>query len=412
MTTLMFQSLAISFLLGGLVGLQRQHVEAPLGGVQTFPLISVFGSLCAILAEPFGGSMIAAGLLAVVTVIVVGHQHPSPKLEGDRSLTTEIAMLLMFAVGALCVRGPMIVAVAVGAGLAVLLQLKPQLHGLIARLGDVDVKAIMQFVLITFIVLPVLPDQTYGPLDVLNPHEMWLMAVLVVGISLGGYITYKFFGQMAGLVLSGLLGGLISSTATTASYSRRTAHLPEVASSAATIIVLASSVSLVRVLLEIVIVSRGFFLTAAAPLLIQLVLSLAMAAYLWRRSRREPESMPNQGNPTELKSALLFGLLYGAVLLEIAAGKEYLPESGLYGVAILSGLTDMDAITLSTSRLVEVGRLERGIAWRVILTANLANLGFKTGLVACLGHRRLLNQMLWFCGLTLVSGVTLVVFWK
>ncbi len=412
MTTLMFQSLAISLLLGGLVGLQRQHVDAPLGGVRTFPLISVFGSLCAILAEPFGGWMIAAGLLAVVTLIVVGHQHPSPKLEGERSLSTEMAMLLMFAVGALCVHGPLIVAVSVGAGVAVLLQLKPQLHGLIARLGDVDVKAIMQFVLITFIVLPVLPNETYGPLDVLNPRDMWLMVVLVVGISLGGYISYKFFGQMAGLVLSGLLGGLISSTATTASYSRRTAHLPEVASSAATIIVLATSVSFVRVLLEIAIVSRGLFLTAAAPLLIQLVLSLAVAACLWRRSRRESESMPLQGNPTELKSALWFGLLYGGVLLGVAAGKEYLPESGLYGVAILSGLTDMDAITLSTSRLVEVGRLNQDIAWRVILTASLANLVFKTGLVACLGHRRLLTQMLWLCCLTLASGVALVVFWK
>lgn len=412
MNTLMFQSLAISLFLGGLVGLQRQHVDAPLGGVRTFPLISVFGSLCAILADPFGGWVIAAGLVGVVAVIVVGHQSPRVHKEDDRGISTEMAMLVMFAVGALCVRGPLIVAVAVGAGVAVLLQWKPMLHGLAAKLGDADVKAIMQFVLITFIILPVVPNETYGPLDVLNPHEIWLMVVLVAGISLGGYITYKFFGEGAGLALSGLLGGLISSTATTASYARRTAQWAEAAPSAATVIVLATSVSFVRVLLEIAVVARGFLKVAAAPLLILTVVSLSLSALLWRNRVQKSNSMPLPSNPTELRSAVVFGLLYGAVLFGVAATKEYFSNAGLYGIAVLSGLVDMDAITLSTSRLVDAQRLDAHVAWRVIVIASLSNLCFKTMIVASLGHRRLTKYVALLFGTTLACGIVLVAVWN
>lgn len=134
MSTQLFQSLAISLLLGGLVGLQRQHVDSPLGGVRTFPLVTVFGSLCAILAEPFGGWLVAAGLLATVAVIALGSWQV--RSEADRGITSEAAMQVMFAVGALCVSGPIIIAVAVGGGVAVLLQFKPQLHGLVTKLED------------------------------------------------------------------------------------------------------------------------------------------------------------------------------------------------------------------------------------------------------------------------------------
>lgn len=410
MSTELFQSLAISVLLGGLVGLQRQHVESPLGGVRTFPLVTVFGSLCAILAERFDGWILAAGLLAIVTVIVLGSRQARP--ESDRGITSETAMLAMFAVGALCVAGPMIVAVSVGAGVAVLLQFKPQLHGLVTRLGDEDIKAIMQFVLITFIVLPVLPNKTYDPFDVLNPHELWLMVVLVVGISLGGYISYKFLGQQAGLILSGLLGGLISSTATTASYARRTAAHPAMIPVAATAICLATAVSFLRVLLEVAVVSRRLLPVAGPPLLGLSLISFFMAVAVGRRASRQTHPMPSPENPSELKSAMLFGVLYAVVLVSVAASKEYFPHAGLYAIGALSGLADLDAITLSTSRLFETERLSADIAWRTILIAALSNLCFKSGLVLFLGDRRLclfLLGLLGACGL--LSG-GLLLWWN
>ena len=136
-------------------------------------------------------------------------------------------MLLMFAVGAYVVVGYPGVAIVIGGGVAVLLQFKGQLHGLVAGLGDNDLKAIMQLALISLVILPVLPDTTYGPYAVLNPRNIWLMVVLIVGISLGGYVVYKFWGNQAGIVLSGILGGVISSTATTVSYAKRAAETPK-----------------------------------------------------------------------------------------------------------------------------------------------------------------------------------------
>ena len=410
MSTQLFQSLAISLLLGGLVGLQRQHVDSPLGGVRTFPLVTIFGSLCAILAGPFGGWMVAAGLLATIAVIALGSRQV--RSEADRGITSEAAMLVMFAVGALCVCGPIIIAVAVGGGVAVLLQFKPQLHGLVTKLGDADIKAIMQFVLITFIVLPVLPNKTYDPFEVLNPHEIWLMVVLVVGISLGGYISYKFLGHHAGLILSGLLGGVISSTATTASYARRTVGQPSMVPAAATVICLATGVSFVRILLEVAVVSRTL-LPAVAPLLIGLmIVSLLFAVAIGRRGSQPSETMPPQGNPSELKAAILFGVLYGVVLISVAASKEHLPNAGLYVIAALSGLADLDAITLSTARMVEANRLSVDSAWRSILIAALSNLVFKSGLVLAVGDRKLFRDVAWLLGVSSLLGAAVLCWWR
>ena len=410
MSTQLFQSLAISLLLGGLVGLQRQHVDSPLGGVRTFPLVTIFGSLCAILAGPFGGWMVAAGLLATVAVVALGSRQV--RSEVDRGITSEAAMLVMFAVGALCVSGPMMIAVVVGAGVAVLLQFKPQLHGLVTKLGDADIKAIMQFVLITFIVLPVLPNKTYDPFEVLNPHEIWLMVVLVVGISLGGYISYKFLGHHAGLILSGLLGGVISSTATTASYARRTVGQPSLVPAAATVICLATGVSFVRILLEVAVVSRTL-LPAVAPLLIGLmIVSLLFALVFSRRGSQPSETMPPQGNPSELRAAILFGVLYGVVLISVAASKEHLPNAGLYVIAALSGLADLDAITLSTARMVEANRLSVDSAWRSILIAALSNLVFKSGLVLALGDRKLFRDVAWLLGVSSLLGAAVLCWWR
>ncbi|MBC7816224.1 MAG: MgtC/SapB family protein [Planctomycetaceae bacterium] len=410
MSTQLFQSLAISLLLGGLVGLQRQHVDSPLGGVRTFPLVAIFGSLCAILAAPFGGWMVAAGLLATVVVIALGSWQV--RSEEDRGITSEAAILVMFAVGALCVSGPMMIAVAVGAGVAVLLQFKPQLHGIVTKLGDADIKAIMQFVLITFIVLPVLPNETYDPFEVLNPHEIWLMVVLVVGISLGGYISYRFLGHHAGLILSGLLGGIISSTATTASYARRTAQQPAMVPTAATVICLATGVSFIRILLEVAVVSRTLLPTVAPVLIGLMVVSLLFALVYGRRGSQPPEKMPSQGNPSELKSAILFGGLYGLVLISVAASKEYLSHTGLYAIAMLSGLADLDAITLSTARMVESQRLSVDSAWRIILIAALSNLVFKAGLVLVLGDRKLFRDVAWLLGMSSLLGASVLWWWR
>jgi uncharacterized membrane protein (DUF4010 family) len=412
---LLFQQLGLSALLGLLVGLQREHAASGLAGMRTFPLITLLGTVSAVLASEFGGWTVAAGMLGIVAVLAVAHLRRIHQQETDLGTTTDVAMLLMYAVGALLVIGPMVVAVAVGGGVAVLLQFKPELHAFAKKLGDADLRAIMQFVLITCIILPVLPNRTYGPLDVLNPFETWLMVVLIVGMSLGGYIVYKFFGRDAGVLLGGLLGGAISSTATTVSYSRRARGDLLGARTAAIVILIASAVVYGRVLVEISVVNPEFLLVAAPPVVILMLLTLVPALILWFRLRRQPAEMPAQENPTQLKSAVLFGLMYALVLFALAAAEHFqqqLGSQGLYAVAALSGLTDMDAITLSTARMALGDTLLAATGWRLLVVAALANVLFKTAVAGILGGLHVLGRMALLFSVPLAGGVALLLCWQ
>jgi len=406
-----FQQLGVALLLGLLVGLQRERATATMAGVRTFPLITVLGTVSALLAVEVGGWIVAAGALGIVAVLVMGHLPKFRQEDPDVGITTDVAMLLMYAVGAFLVVGPMAVAVAVGGGVAVLLQFKPEMHRVAEKLGDEDLKAIMQFVLITCIILPVLPNKEFGPLSVFNPFETWLMVVLIVGMGLGGYIVYKFFGRDAGIMLGGFLGGAISSTATTVSYSRqaRTEHFP--ARVASIVIMIASTIVYVRVLVEVAVVNREFLRQAAPPVIILAVCTLIPGLALWFRVRRQPAKMPEQENPTHMKSAIVFGLMYALVLFALAAAKRYLPGEGLYAVAALSGTTDMDAITLSTARMVEDGKLLATEGWRLIVVAAMANLIFKAGLAGVIGGRRLLIQISILFLFPLAAGIALLAAW-
>ena len=407
-TLSIFQDLGISLLLGLLVGIQREHVDAPLGGVRTFPLVTLLGTICALLAHEYGGWILAAGFLGVIITVAIGKFVKHKEGHGRAGLTTAVALMLMYAVGAYVVAGDWSIAVAVVGTVAIILQLKLELHGIVAKLGDTDIKAIMQFVLISFIILPVLPNQTYDWYNVLNPREIWLMVVLVVGISLGGYVLWKFFGQQAGIVLGGILGGTISSTATTVSFAKRSRFTPTSARSAATVIMIATAISLIRVLIEMVIVDQNFLRDAIIPMSSLTAVAAILCLIVWAGSRNSKETLPQQENPTELKSAMIFGMLYALVLFAVAAAKEHFEQSGLYVVAILSGLTDMDAITLSTSRLVSDDRLSATTGWNVIVLAFIANLVFKAILIALLGDRKLLKRIVIFFSIMMLTGIILI----
>ena len=169
---LVFQKLAIALGLGLLVGLQRERTSSSIAGVRTYPLVALFGTVCALLSKDTGGWMIPAGLIALITVIVIGNLARLRAGENDPGLTSEMAMLLMFGIGAYLVFGYTVVAVVLAGTVAVLLHLKPELHGLARRIGDKDFRAVMQFVVIALVILPVLPDKAYGPFEVLNPHKI------------------------------------------------------------------------------------------------------------------------------------------------------------------------------------------------------------------------------------------------
>lgn len=410
----LFQTLAISLGLGLLVGLQRQHQNSRIAGIRTFPLFTVFGTVSAWLAQDFGGWIIAAGAVGTAAIVVVANLMQRRQEHVDVGQTTEAAILLMYAVGAYLVSGNTAVAVTIGGSVAVLLHLKAPLHHAIARLGEKDLRAIMQFVVISLVILPVLPDRAYGPYQVLNPYNIWLMVVLIVGISLAGYFAYKIFGSKAGALLGGFLGGMISSTATTVSYAKRSKEAGKQQANynlVALVIFIATAVSLLRIVIEISVVAPATLGKVAPPLVTLLLLMaiLIIVGFLFKRSTID--QMPEHENPAQLKTAFIFGAVYVLVILATAAAKEHFGESGLYVVAVISGLTDVDAITLSTSRLMNNKTIELDTGWRVILVAALSNIAFKGAMVAILGNRALFIRVALLFGISLVAGALIVWLW-
>ncbi|HAB19698.1 MAG TPA: MgtC/SapB family protein, partial [Verrucomicrobiales bacterium] len=402
-----FLNLGLALGLGLLVGLQRERAGSLTAGFRTFALTALLGGLCAVLGAEVGNWLVGVGLAAVAALAVLGAWSQNLRPERDPGLTTEVALLVMFLVGAAAGLGRTAEAVVLGAATAVLLHLRPQLHGFARKIGDQDMRAIMQFVVVALVVLPLLPNRTFGPFDVFNPHRMWWLVVLITGISLGSYVAYKLLGSRAGSVLGGILGGLISSTATTVTYARKAKG--EVASGAASlaamVILLAAAVVFARVLVLSAATAPAQFFGLAPPLAAMLVVTSLVAVASWWRSRRETGELASASNPTELKMALSFAALYAVVLFALAAAKHYFGERGLYAVAVLSGLTDMDAITLSTAQLAQHGDVDSRTAGRVILVASLANLMFKGGIVLSLGSRAVARRVLTGFAAALAAGV-------
>lgn len=457
MEFLLFKQILFSFLLGLLVGIQREKMRVRLGGMRTFPLICVFGTVCAFLAHEFGSWVLLGGFLSLALVCVVPHltqlvlymvqaHEPTPTnpdrpdldkadeqlvlpptddsfqpidpKDRDFGITTLMAAMLMFGVGALItVEGMLPVAVIIGGAVAILLQFKIELHSVLDRLKDSDMKAIMQFVLISCVILPILPNRTFGPYDAFNPFEAWLMVVLIVGMSLGGYIVYMFLGQNAGIFLGGFLGGAISSTATTISYSKRAQLAPSTRTVSAIVIMIASTVVFIRVLVEIAIVSPRFLAVAAGPVCTLMVLTFIPAVLLWLGVSKAPPPMPDQKNPTQLKSAFMFGAIYSLVKFALAVAKVHAGPAGMLVVAALSGLTDMDAITLSTARMAEADIAAGDAAqymstgWRMILIAAVSNLFFKSLIVASIADRKFFWMIVRLFLIPFIGGIAIIFLW-
>jgi uncharacterized membrane protein (DUF4010 family) len=399
--------------LGLLVGFQRERAKGGPAGVRTFPLIALAGALCSRLEQQMASAWtVPAGVLAVTALVVVGNLAGRQRGESGVGITTEVAAIVMFLVGAVAAAGLLPLAVVVGGIVAVLLHFKRPMHGFAERLTDDDVRALMRIVVVGLVILPALPDETFGLYHVLNPFQIWLMVVLIVGISVVSYVVYRLVGARAGTLLGGVLGGLISSTGTTASYARRVGGSPGFATAAAAVVMVASTVIFARIFVEVGAVAPGLLAEIAAPLGVMAGVNVVLSAVGLARIRRSlAQEVPQRDDPTALKAALVFAVLYGAILFAVAAAKHHFGDTGLYAVATVSGLTDVDAITLSVANLSEAGRVELGTAWRAILLAALANLVFKSGLAFALGGRAMLRPVGVLFGPSLAAGIAILLLW-
>ncbi len=406
-------TLGIALGLGLLVGLQRERGHARIAGIRTFGLITVYGALSGILSNRLGdGWILVAGIISIALLMVVANILKQKDDNPDIGQTTEIAALLMYGVGIYLALGDLVVGVVVGALVAILLYLKNIITHHISQLEEKDFKAIMVFVAVSLVILPILPSSTFGPYNVLNLREIWLMVVLIVGISVAGYFAYKWLGKKAGIGISGILGGLISSTATTVAYSRQSKEVGTAFLLSGFVIVAASAVSFVRVMIEILVVSPSFISIVLPPLLVVAGVIAIISLFLFFKSSQEQgEVTPDPKNPAQFQTALIFALLYGLILVLIAYVKEYFGSSGLYIVSILSGLTDMDAITLSMANSMNDGRILPSDGWKYILVATLSNMTFKGGLMLTLGHHSLRKIVVPAFVATLVAGILVLIFW-
>jgi len=375
-----------SLAIGLLIGIERERNPAARAGLRTFALVALFGTLAGMLTRETDSPWILLGGLLVVGFMTIAAYLRERDALADPGTTTVIAIVLCYGLGAIIWYGYGTLAVMLGITTTILLYFKTELHGWTQNLTRRDLVSVLQFAVLTFIVLPILPNRNYGPYDALNPHQIWIMVVLISGVSLAGYIALRVVGQRYGAPLLGLLGGLVSSTATTLMYARHGRNNRPLVALAAVVILLANLVVLARLA-----VVSGLVAPAVLPKLLPVLAAglapgLVLTALTWRRFGSGTEApVPEITNPTEIRTSLGFGLLYAAILFLSSWLSDLIGNRGLYAVALVSGLTDVDAITLSSLRLYDLGKLEATGAVTAIGLAVIANIGFKLGLVFAIG---------------------------
>ncbi len=404
---------AVAIGLGMLLGLERERSKGEEGGlgVRTFSLIALAGAIAGYLDESLGLSGIALGLFAAVAVLIVT-LFVITALRGDTGITTESSALLCFMLGLLCARGQIQFAAWIAVAMALLLALKEWLHALAKRIQASDIEATLKFAIVTLIILPLVPDQNYGPepLNVLNPYRIWLMVVLISALNFASYLLVKIVGPEHGIGIAGLLGGLVSSTAVTLGFSQRSRQPGEDASPLALGILLAWTVMFFRVVIMSWLISGPLGLRLAIAMSLLCAVSFGACYWLWRRRQQQERGQVEAGhNPFELGEAVKFGLLFGVVVFIAKAAQVYLGEAGLYLAAAIAGLTDVDAITLAMADLARSDENSVTLAARAIVIAVLANTLVKSIMAISLGSRELRRLTLPVSGLLFVAGVVAAV---
>lgn len=385
--------LAVALAVGLLVGLEREQTrderKASFAGVRTYPIFALLGAV----------SMLLAPWLPVVTllavIVLVAISYSATVKQGDHGVTTEASVIATFLLGALAeahdeiepMSERLILVAALGVAMTFLLSAKPLLHRIASRVSKDDLYASLKFLIVAVIVLPLLPHRDVGPLGAIDPFNVGLMIVTISALSFLGYIAMRWLGPRRGVLVGAALGGLVSSTAVTVSFSARTKASPALAPVAAGAIAIASAIMVVRVGVLVALTAPELLATLAIVLAGMVLGAVAAGLAVFRRDGVETAE-PEVKNPFELASAIKFGLVFGAVLLATKAAKTYLGDRGLYLASGLAGTTDVDAITLSTAQLARSGTSEN-VATLAIALAVAVNTIVKTGLAFGLGGVRL-----------------------
>lgn len=402
-------ALGLALAQGLLIGLERgwQAREAPEGariaGIRTFGLIGLLGGLSGLLGHSLGPETPALGLLGLAIILAVAHRMAYQR-SGDAGITGLIAALIAYALGLLAMSGAYYLSAAAAVVTTLLLGLKPILHHWIHELDERTLYAALRLLLISVVILPILPDRGFGPWQALNPYALWWMVVLIAGLSFAGFLAMQIVGPRRGVLYTGLFGGLVSSTAVTLNLSRLSRGTPEQAGIYATGILVACGTMFPRTLLIASAVSPELGLRLLAPLSLMAGVTYIGAVLLWRRLPTTSGHPPELQNPLELRQALRFAALLAVILLLAEAIKRSFGDAGLYLLAAVSGISDIDAINLSVARMTH-GDLALSVAATAIVIAAISNTLTKSILALIIGHRRLGVRVLAVLMISAVLGI-------
>lgn len=402
--------IAVSACLGALIGSIRQWREqvgrdaGNFAGVRTHTFWAVLGCLGAYAHEAHTPYAFVAVLVAVSAHIVAQAAN-----ETDRSTpgsTSLAGALLTIFCGALVFWDEMKSAVVVAATTMVMLGIKQPIHEWTRTITATDIRATLQFVAISGVILPLVPNQDMGPFGAFNPFSTWLMVVLISGLGFAGYIAIRIVGARAGILWTGVLGGLASSTASTLAFARHSRAEPELSEHYALAVVAACTVMLPRVLVATEFVNRDFGLSLVVPFALMAAPGILYAAWvwIWRRPKHREGDTPELGNPLSLSTAIKFAVLYAGIAFAVTVIREKEWTEGLLPLSFVSGLTDMIAISLSLARDF-AGPTAPEIATRAVVLAAVSNTLLKAGMAIALGSRGLKVRVGIVLGATAAVGI-------
>jgi uncharacterized membrane protein (DUF4010 family) len=414
-------NLAIAIAIGALVGIdreqrKREEEQHGAGGLRTFMLIGLLGGLVGMISQQMqSAAVIAAGVGAVLALIITSRLIHANRGLDTLGLTTDIAMLAVFFLGALVMMDQQVVAVALGIGVAAIVAFKERLHGLVEKVGREDLYAVLKLLIASGIVLPVLPNETIDPWGTINPYKIWWLVILISGLSLVGYVLTRWLGPGRGAAITGLVGGLASSTAVSLEFARRSKiekETPGIADALASGVLLAWVVMFVRVIVIAGVIHPPVLKSLAWSMGAMGAITLVLAAwFLWRGSEASKKTSGHavpMKNPFSLWSAIKFAAVFSAVIVAVDLSRQYVPTSGLYIVALVAGLTDVDAITLSMAQMTKGGG-PLTVAAISIVIAVASNTIVKMGMSVVLGSAGMRNRMIVGTAIILAVGAGVVV---
>lgn len=404
---------AIAILLGALVGIEREKRKVEeqetqhIAGLRTFTLLALLGAATGFLSRSISSPWILAAALLIVGAFVVVGYLVTARAPDAVGLTTEVAAIVVFLLGAMVMLGYQELAIGLGVVTAAVLAYKQPLHGFVSRLGWDDVYAGLRLLIATFIALPLLPNEPIDPWGALNPYSLWLLVILIASLSLVGYVLTRLLGPGKGAAITGLTGGLVSSTAVTLSFAKEARDQPQRAGVLACGILLAWTAMFVRVIVLVAVVNRVLLTHVLVPFAMMAVVVGGFAAFLYFRGGSVDGTAAKGSltvqNPFSLTQAARFAALFAVVLLAVKIAQEQFPPSGLYAVAALAGLTDVDAITLSVAEFAKSG--EPRVAVIAIVIAALTNTVVKCAMAVVLAGLSLGKPLIIATAATLLAGL-------